>query len=32
VWVGETMVASKAAGEFPSDQDIVAAVQRALRG
>jgi hypothetical protein len=31
VWVGETLVAKKDRGGFPSDQEVVAAVQRALK-
>ena len=30
VWVGDTLVAGKDAQNFPSDEDALAAVQRAL--
>ncbi len=30
VWVGDTLVAEKDAQNFPSDEDALAAVQRAL--
>ena len=30
VWVGDTLVAEKNAQSFPSDEDALAAVQRAL--
>lgn len=32
VWVGDELVAKKDAQDFPSDQDAVAAVERALAG
>ena len=30
VWVGDEVVAKKDAGEFPSDEDALAAVKRAV--
>jgi hypothetical protein len=30
VWVGETLVAKKDSGGFPTERDVLGAVQRAL--